>query len=71
MSQQTGFLYYFTLTMTLLYVGLGFFFIISERVAELFPGWKHTGMGLLFIAYAGYRYMRLKRIKDSMAPRQD
>jgi hypothetical protein len=70
MVQKPGFLYLFTFGMTAMYVAIGLFMIFSERAAEMFPGWRHSGIGVLLFVYAAYRIFRLKKLRQQMENEQ-
>ncbi|MFN8154476.1 MAG: hypothetical protein U0Y08_09320 [Bacteroidia bacterium] len=59
-------LYYFTLVMSSLYIVLGLIVMFTPQVAEMLPGWKHWTLGLMLIAYAFFRFKRLKAMRKTM-----
>ncbi len=63
---KTPVLYYFTLVMTGLYFITGLFLMFAPMMEDILPGWKHTVLGLMFIAYGFIRLKRLKSIRKSM-----
>ncbi len=70
MSKKPGFLYLFTMGMTIIYVAIGIFLLFSSNAAELLPGWRHIALGLIMFIYAGYRIFRLKRIQQQIEKEQ-
>ncbi len=59
-------LYYFTLVMSSLYIVLGLLVMFTPQVSEMLPGWKHWVLGIMLVAYAFFRFQRLKKIRNSM-----
>jgi len=59
-------LYYFTLVMTGMYFITGLILMFAPVMENLLPGWKHTVLGLMLIAYGLMRLKRLKGIRKSM-----
>ena len=70
MSKKPGFLYLFTMGMTIIYVAIGIFLLFSSSASELLPGWRHLALGLIMFIYAGYRIFRLKRIQQQIEKEQ-
>lgn len=65
MANKPGVLYYTTLGMTILYFLVGIFFVLSPQAAELFPGYKHTLIGVVLIIYGIIRIFRLRKIREA------
>ena len=59
-------LYYFTLSMTAIYVLLAIYIMMSNSIEGLFPGDKKYFIGTLLILYAAYRVFRLYKINKNM-----
>lgn len=59
-------LYFFTLVMSSLYIVLGLIVLFTPQVSEMLPGWKHITLGLMLIAYAFFRFQRLKMLRKNM-----
>lgn len=59
-------LYFFTLVMSSLYIVLGLLVMFTPQVSEMLPGWKHWTLGILLVAYAFFRFQRLKKIKQGL-----
>ena len=63
---KTSPLYFFTLVMSSLYIVLGLIVLFAPPVSEMLPGWKHITLGIMLIAYAFFRFKRLKMLKKNM-----
>ena len=59
-------LYYFTLSMTAIYVVLGIYIMLSDSLEAWFPGNKKYFIGSLLILYAAYRAFRLYKINKRL-----
>lgn len=59
-------LYYFTLSMTVLYLVLGIVVMLSDSVEAWLPGNKKYFLGVFLILYAFYRAYRIMKLNKQM-----
>ncbi len=67
MQQRSGgILYYFTLSMTVVYALIGIYILISDKGQSFLSGGQRYFLGVFLILYAIYRAYRIVRLNKQM-----
>ncbi len=65
-SGSSNILYYFTLSMTVLYAVIGIFIMLTDSVDMWLPGNKKYFLGVFLILYSIYRAYRITKLNKQM-----